>query len=426
MLINKLKRILSGQFIRNVGWLGAAELANRVFRLGTTVTLARMFSPQDYGLVAIIYTVLDFANVFTFRGGLAAKIIQVDEKDLKTICDTSYWLNWILCVSIFIFQCIAAFPLAHFYDNQLIILPLCTSALVYLMMPLYMVHSAIIERENRLKITALCNATQSLLSNIITIILALLGMGVWAVVWAMVLTTPVWIVINQMNQSWRAPKSFTLENFREIISFGGNVVGVGLLNRLRSNIDYLIIGSFLGIDALGVYYFAFNAGLGISLNVINVFSSALFPYLCEVRDDIHKIRQRFFSSLQKTFVIVVPLILTQTLLAPFYVPIIFGQKWVSAIPILMIICLSALPLPFYFAVYYLLNAIDKTRISLYISFISTTIFTIFVLVAVKWGILWVAISVLMHRIMESIIQFLILNYYSSKILYNNNKKMNSN
>ncbi len=414
MLINKFKQLFSGQYIRNVGWLGGAELFNRVFRLGTTVTLARMFSPQDYGLVAIVYTVYDFANVFTLKGGIGAKIIQADQNDVKTICDTCYWLNWILCGAIFIIQCIAAFPIAQFYGNDRLILPLCTAAIVYLMLPLYVVNSALIERENRLKITALCNATQSFFSNVITIILALLGMGVWAIIWAMVLTTPVWIVINWMNQSWRPPKSFKLERWREIISFGGDLLGVGFLNRLRSNIDYLIVGKFLGIEALGVYYFAFNAGLGISLNVINAFTSALFPYLCEVRTNTKQLKERFINSLKKTYLIVVPLILLQSGLAPFYVPIIFGQKWVTATPILMTICLSALSLPLYFSVYYLLNAIDKTRFSLYCTLIYTLSFAMLMLFSVQWGIFWLAVSVLIHRLLEAISQALVAKYVFTK------------
>lgn len=220
MLISKFKQSLSNKFIRNAGALGAAELANRIFRLGTTITLARMFSPQDYGLMAVVYTVFDFATVFTFRGGIGAKIVQADEQDVKTICDTSYWLNWILCIAIFLLQCIAAFPIAQFYKNQQLVLPICTVGLVYLMFPLFLVNSAIIERENRLKITALCNVTQSLLSNIIIVVFALMGMGVWAIVWSMVLTTPVWIIITWRNHSWRPPKLFKLDKYKEVISFG--------------------------------------------------------------------------------------------------------------------------------------------------------------------------------------------------------------
>jgi PST family polysaccharide transporter len=404
MLINKLKHVLSGQFIRNVGWLGGAELANRIFRLGTTITLARMFSPQDYGLMAVVYTTYDFASVFTLRGGIGAKIIQADEQDVKTISDTSYWLNWILCLAIFIIQCLAAFPIAQFYGSKQIILPLCTAAIVYLMFPFFVINSALIERENRLKITALCNATQSLLGNILTVILALMGMGVWAIVWSMVLTTPVWIVINWMNQSWRPPKSFKLERWQEIVSFGFDLLGVGFLNRLRSNIDYLIVGKFLGIEALGIYYFAFNAGFGISMNVVNAFTGALFPYLCQVRNNIKQLQERFISSLKKTYLIVLPLIVLQASLAPFYVPLVFGQKWIPAIPILIVICLSALPLPIYLSVQYLLNAVDKTRISLYCTLIYTVIFAIFVLISVQWSIFSVAVAVLIHRILESIFQ----------------------
>jgi len=399
MLINKLKQILSGQFIRNVGWLGGAELVNRIFRLGTTVTLARMFSPQDYGLMAVVYTVFDFANVFTLRGGIGAKIIQADERDVKTICDTSYWLNWIVCGSIFIIQCIAAFPIAQFYGNNQLIWPLCTSALIYLMMPLFMVHGALIERENRLKIPAIGNATQSLLSNIITVILALLGMGVWAIVWPMVLTTPVWIVINWMNHSWRPPKSFSLEKWQEITNFGKNLLLVEFLNKLRGNLDYLIIGKFIGVETLGIYYFAFNAGLGISMNVINTFMSALFPHICAVRDDYKQFKQRYFGGLKKVSLIVIPIILLQSFLSPLYVPIIFGQKWMPAIPVLIMICLSVIPRIFGWASSLLLNALDKTHITLYLNITFTVVFAISILTSVQWGIFWVAVAVLISHLL---------------------------
>jgi PST family polysaccharide transporter len=399
MLISKFKQLLLNKFIRNAGWLGAAELANRIFRLGTTVTLARMFSPQDYGLMAVVYTVFDFATVFTFRGGIGAKIVQADEQDVKIICDTSYWLNWILCVAIFIIQCIAAFPIAHFYKNQQLVLPICTVGLIYLMFPLFLVNSAIIERENRLKITALCNVIQSLLSNIIIVILALRGMGVWAIVWSMVLTTPVWIIITWKNHSWRPPKIFKIKKYKEVISFGTDLLAIELLGKLRGNIDYLIIGGFLNMEALGIYYFAFNAGLGISMSVINTFSSALFPYLCEVRSNLTQLKERYFSSLRKSYIIITPLILLQTFLAPIYVPIIFGSKWSSAIPVLMLICLSALTIQFGRATFLLLNAIGKTRLTFYWNLIYTILFSVLLLIVVHWGILYVAIAVLICQLL---------------------------
>lgn len=418
MLINRLKQTLSGQFIRNVGWLGAAEVVNRVFRLGTTVTIARMFDSQEYGLMAIVYTVFDFATVFTLRGGIGAKVVQADEQDVKAICDTSYWLNWILCGTIFVVQCLAAFPIAQFYGNQQIVLPLCIAALTYLMLPLFLVHDALIQRENRLKVTALCNATQSISSNIIIVSLAILGMGVWAIVWAMVLTTPVWIVITWKNHYWRPPKSFTLQGWQEIANFGKNILGVELLDKLRMNLDYLIIGRFLGIEALGIYYFAFNAGYGITMNVINTFMSALFPYICAVRGDYKQFKQRYFSSIKKVTLVAVPFILVQSLLAPFYVPIVFGSKWTTAVPVLIMICLSVIPRIFGWSSSLLLNAIDKSNINLRIYTIFTTIFAITILLAVKWGIFWVAASVLIcHLLLLPVFAVWTHRYVFNKYLF---------
>jgi O-antigen/teichoic acid export membrane protein len=395
--IDNLKKIFSGSYIRNVGWLGTAELANRIFRLGTTVTLARVFSPEEYGLMAIIYTTLDLTTIFTFKHGISAKIIQSDEHHLNAICNTCYWLNWLLCGSIFLLQCLAAFPIALFYDDQQIILPICAAALVYLIFPFFMINSAIIERENRLKITALCNASQSFISNLVTIVFVFLGMGIWSIVWAMVFSVPVWIIITWKNNSWRPPKHFTLEYWREITNFGKNLLGVELLNKLRMNIDYLLVGKFLGVEALGTYFFAFNAGSGITTNVVYAFTSALFPHLCQVKEDRIKLKKQYYNSLKSIALVLVPLVLLQCSLAPLYVPIIFGDKWISAIPILIMICLSVIPRTFSWTASMLLNSVNKTHITLYLDVIFTVIFAASILIAVQWGIYWVAAAVLLSH-----------------------------
>jgi O-antigen/teichoic acid export membrane protein len=397
MLINKLKQRLSDRFIRNIGWLGVAELVNRIFRLATTVTLARTFSPYDYGMVSIIYTIFDFGNVLTLRFGLAAKIVHADEQELKVICDTCYWLNWILCSSLFIIQCLAAYPIAQFYKNNQLILPICAVALAYLIIPVYTIQATLIERENRLKVTAFSGAMQAIISNIILVILALLGMGIWAVVWSMVLSYLVWIVISYSNHSWRHPKIFTLERWKEITSFGSKLLGIDLLGRVRMYLDYLLVGRFLGIEALGLYFFAFNAGLGISQSVIHSVTVALFPHLCAVRGDVEQLKKQFFGSLKTVALLLIPLVVLQTSLAQFYVPIVFGQKWVTAIPILVLICFSALPISLSRATSQLLQAVDKSHIDLYWNIIFTVIFAASLLLAVQAGIFWVAVGVLVSQ-----------------------------
>lgn len=393
-ILNKISYQLSNQFIRNIGWLGGAELVNRMFRLGTTVVLARTLSPQDYGLAAIVLTTQDITNVFTLNSGIGNKIIHADEKDVETLANTAYWLNWIICSALFTLQCIAAYPIAFFYNEQKLILPICTVALIYLMIPIFSTQNAFNNRENKLKVTAICNALQSITANIAAISFALFGFGMWSLVLPAVLTTPIWIVVNYKYQPWRPSGEYSLHRWQEIVKYGKDILGSEILDKVRANLDYFLIGRFLGVEALGLYFFAFNAGLGISLNVINAMVWPLFPHLCAARQDSVQFKNRYFGSLRTIALVIIPLVLLQSSLAPFYVPIVFSSKWVAAIPILVIICLSAIPRPFAAAAAMLLQAVDKGWINLCWSMTFTLVFAISLLIGMQWGSIGVATAVL--------------------------------
>ncbi len=399
MIIRKLKQKLSNRFVRNFGWMGGAELVNRVFRLGTVVVLARLLNSYDYGLAAIVLTVNEFVGVFTLKVGISSKLIQAPERDIDELCETAYWMAWIIGVGLCLLQSIAAFPIAWIYDDNHLIWPIFVSALVYLGLPAFSVQFALINRENRLGISALCNIIFTTISNILTIIFALMGFGMWAIVLPILIASPTWIVVSRIKHPWRSSKPFTLYRWREIAGFAVDVLGVELLNKLRANLDYLLVGRFLGIEALGVYFFAFNAGLGTSINILNALTASLFPHLCDVRGNFVQLRKQYFGSFKTVALVMIPLILLQTFLAPFYVPLIYGQKWLEAVPVLMLVCLSALPRPFAEAASMLLQAVDRTRINLYWNVLFTTIFAIGLVLAVQFGIIHVAASVLiMHLI----------------------------
>ncbi|MBF2064333.1 MAG: lipopolysaccharide biosynthesis protein [Calothrix sp. C42_A2020_038] len=398
MLVDKVKQLLSDRFIRNVGWLGIAELLNRVARLATTVILARTFTSYDYGVASLIFTIVDFGYVLILNPGFGAKIIQADQDELETVCNTSYWLNWLICTILFISQCLAAFPIANFYNNNQLVLPICVVATAYLLIPIFIIQATLIQRENRLKITALSTALQLIFGNILTIILAIAGMKSWSVILPIVLTIPINIIVNVTNHDWRPPKSFTLKKWRVITSFGLKMLGVNALSRLRMNLDYLLVGYFIGIEALGLYFFAFNAGLGISQSIINAFTAALYPHLCSVQEDKAQMKYQFFRGLKTIAFVVVPLVILQSTLAQFYVPIVFGEKWIEGIPVLIVICLSAIPVALSRATSQLLQAVDKTYLDFNWNLIFTAIFAIFLLVAVKQGIFAVACAVLTSQL----------------------------
>ncbi|NMF60528.1 lipopolysaccharide biosynthesis protein [Pseudanabaena yagii] len=414
-IIKVIKEKLADRFLRNLGWLGLSQLFIRVSRLAATIVLARLLTKEDYGLAALVLTTNEFVNVFT-QNGIWAKIVQADEADLPELCETSYWLNWIVCGLVFLSQCIAAFPVSWFYNDPRIILPICVMATVYLMIPMALVQASLANRENRLHVSALANGIQVSVDNILTIILAFLGWGMWAIVLPKVLVAPIWVIVYYRNHPWRPTYKFTLSKWQEIIRFGRSVLGVKVMHTLINNLDYVIAGRFLGVEALGLYYFAFNAGLGISMSAINTLETALFPHLCDARSQPSEFKSRYFKSFKSIAWIILPLVFLQSSLAPFYVPLIFGQKWIAAIPLLILICLSAIPRPFANAASSGLWAIDKPDWDFMWNILFTGFFAIALLIGVNWGVLGVAIAVFLTHSIASPAYTVWVSSYISRVM----------
>jgi teichuronic acid exporter len=266
--------------------------------------------------------------------------------------------------------------------------------------PLGMVQTALVRRENRLNVFSLTNLAQVVADNLLTAGLALMGLGMWAIVLPKLLVAPIWVVMMYRYQSWRPVHGFTIRNWRRILGFGSRILGVELLNTLRENIDYLLIGRFVGLAPLGVYYFAFNAGLGLSLSAVNAMGVSMYSDLCDVRSDPLELQQRFSRNLRTTALVIGPLVALQSSLAPLYVPIVFGAQWVErgAVPILILICLSALSRPFANAASMLFRAVGLPQVDLRWNLVFTVILTLAILAGTTQGILGVAVAVMVTHL----------------------------
>ena len=121
-------------------------------RIGKALNTVRLRPRGAYS------TTNEFVNVFT-KNGIWAKLIQVDAEQLEEHCQTAYWMNWIVCGALFVLQCGVACRSSGPITTY-IVLPICTLAVVYLLLPPALVHASLIQRENRLQISAVANALQ--------------------------------------------------------------------------------------------------------------------------------------------------------------------------------------------------------------------------------------------------------------------------
>lgn len=388
------KKVSSDSFLRGASWLGLAQVAGRAFRLLTTLVVARVLAPEHFGLAAIALASNEIAHLIA-RFATSNCIVQCKEELLERYCNCAWYLNWAIGIGLFLIQCLLAWPIAHWYGHPELILPICILGIAYLMMPLGEVHSALNQRNGDLDALAYGDIFQAAGDTVLTIILAVAGFGVWALIIPKVLVVPLWIIPQRRKVKFTAKRPVDFSDARPIMRYGRRVLGVELLTVFRLNIDVILVGSVLGVQALGVYFFALNAGLGITRSLLGALSSALFPNLCAGRDEIKELNRRFIRGLKIISAIIIPWVIFQSLAASWYVPILFGQKWVDfgALPILITFCAVGIPLAFNEAGSQYLRARGLPELDLkwYLPF--TLMYIAAISNGIQWGALGVAISV---------------------------------
>ncbi len=387
----------TNRFVQNVGWLTLSMLATRVLRLAITVVVARTFTPLEYGQIALIFTAHEIIGLFMQRC-TQVKLIQAPGQQLGALCRTTYTLNWLLGAGLLVAQCLTGFAVATFYDAPELWLPISLLGVSHLLLPTAMVQAALNVRAGKLQLVAKIEVAQTVAEAAGTLLLIAAGMGIWSLVIPKILAPLLWIYGHRAQNSWRFDKTVAGTSWPAILRYSGNLLMVDGLHVVRQNLDYLLIGYFLGIEALGLYFFAFNAGLGIATTFANAINSALLPHLCNADGDSSDAgrNHRYRAGILMITIVVGSLVFVQAAAAPFYVPLIFGESWADAgsVPLIVLLCLTALPKTLFEAGSQYLRALDRPTADLKCHVWLTLMLVTAVTASVPFGLWAVALATL--------------------------------
>jgi len=402
-------------FSKSLFWLGSAQVLGRIVRLASSIILARLLTPEVFGQVAIILTCFELICTPTRRITSAA-LIKMDDDSLTASLPNANRTNWIAAITAFVAMSLLSWPLAFFNQDTTLIAPMILMATSYLLLPFGMLYAAINLRANNMRRVGRAILWQTVTDGILTAILALSGLGIWAIILPKVLVIFVWIAIhryhNPLFQAKSLPQSGQAKKcsawtITQMIRFGSQVGVSDLSIALRQNIDYLLVGYFLGLEALGIYFFAFNTSLGISLGIIQSYGTALYSHLCDNisnkksgqawdNTSNKEIQNRYVHSLKLILKITVPVIALQSILAPIYLPFVYGSHWIEAgaLPVFILLCLSGLVRPIGEATSQLLISIGKSKLNLSFNLAFTLLLVITISLCSQWGLTAVALGIL--------------------------------
>jgi len=340
MVSRSVERVLGDRLLRGFGALGIGELFVRVSRVATTIILARYLSAAELGIAATALACFELVRVLA-NGGIGQMVVRAPDDRLAATCNTAYRLSWLVCGIMAVVQVSAGLAIAYATGREELLGLIVCLAGVYGFMPWGMVHGWLLQRQYRMANLSAINATQVGTDNFITAVLAVTGFGAWAVVLPKLLTAPIWLAGTRMSIVWKRDPSAGFIPISEVFAFAGPILVSEMLVAVRFNIDKLIVGAMLGMEALGIYYFAFSAGYGLSLVLTSALAAASFPHLADHRLSAKELLARFDKALFGLGALITALIVLQAAAVFVYVPILFGEKWAPMTPIVAVLCLSA-------------------------------------------------------------------------------------
>ncbi|MBL1435597.1 MAG: oligosaccharide flippase family protein [Rhodobacteraceae bacterium] len=379
------------QLISNLMAHGASELATKISRLAVVVVVARMLEIEAVGLVAAAIAISDILKALT-ENGVVQRIIAANYKELPAITLTAHRIFWSWCLGLCAVQIILAIAFYAFTGSALIAGLIGLLALEYLFMPGGLVNCALAMRNGKLNGVAVVAGGQIVIANLLTAILVMVYPHPISVVIPSVLTGPIWLIGMRRLHFW-VPPAGPRAPLKPFIRFGGFILGTEVIKSLRLQADKLVVGVLLGAEALGLYFFAFNAGLSVANAFSTAFSRVLYPYFCRASNRDNAVA----DGVSLGVILVTPIVILQAILAPFYVPILFGEKWSGISDNVSILCLAAIPALIWAAAAQWLRAENRADVETYVTavltvsiLVSTAILTPYGLTAIVWGYLAVS------------------------------------
>jgi lipopolysaccharide exporter len=325
-------------------WTGLAFVINKSVALASAVVLARLLEPEQYGLAAIGLLVAAFAEVLG-EGGLGSAVVYVRGAD-KPIVRNALSLAMITGMAATLLGLLTAPALADAFDAPDAEPILMVLASVYMISSLRHVYAGALARQLLFKKRIIPDTVRALVKATVTIVLAAMGFGPWAIVWGQLAGTAADLLTFIAVTGRRLfPGRLQRVVAEPLVRFGSPLIVVGLIGVILQNADYVMVGARAGAEDLGVYSLAFKVPELTLLALPFITGQALFPIFVRLDagdDDATGFRQGVLAAVRAIAAIAAPVAVVLSVFAPQIVEGVFGEKWAAAGPVLRALALYGL------------------------------------------------------------------------------------
>ena len=392
---------MKGKIVTGFFWKFGEQVSSQLVSFILSIILARLLTPNDYGVVALVNVFIILANVFV-TSGFGTALIQKEnsnEVDFSTIFYLSEAVSIIVYAIIFF---LAPF-IANFYKNSEMTLILRVFALQLPISAFNSIQQAYISKHIMFKKVFVSTTISAILSGLIGIFMAYSDFGVWALIGQYLSNTIIVSITLALQISWRPKLIFSWEAGKPLISFGWKILATSLLGEFFNQLRSLILGKVYTASDLAYY----NRGLRfpelVSNNVNNTISGVLFPVLSKYGNDFDKVKTGLRRAIRMSTFILMPLLFGMMMTSKEIILLLLTKKWIAAVPYMQILCMSCVFDTVSNENIQALKSIGRSDVLLKLEILKKPIYLFLLLLGIKISVLFMAETMVIYNVIAVLI-----------------------
>lgn len=375
-----------------------------------SLIIARLVTPADFGLIAMLTIFLAIAQVFTDSGFGNALIQKKDRTEIDF--STVFYFNIAIAAILYIILFCAAPLIANFYNQEKLTNITRWVGLNIIIQSFSLVQRTKLRIALNYKLIAQLSFVAMILSGGIGIILACKDYGVWSLVFQTLGNNALLAILFWIYSKWKPILVFSVKSFKRLFSFGSKLLASYLLHTVYLNMYSLVIGKFYNATDVGYYNRASTIAQYVPVNLTMIINNVIYPLQCERQNDKEWIISTFPQFLRITCYIVFPLMVGIAVLAKPIVLIILTEKWIHAVPLLAILSIAYMWISISSVNNSLITALGRSDLYLKAEFIKKIMGILILIATLPLGLIWLSIGIIIYYLFD----VCLIIYYTKKII----------
>ena len=374
------------------------------------IVLARMLSPDEYGLIGICLIFNTVLNGIVDSGFSNALIRKKDctDDDYNTMFLTNLGISIVLYGLLFVSS-----PLvAHFFGREELIILVRATGLVLLFNALSITQVAILTKRIDFKTKTKASFISAILSGIVGIAMAYTGFGVWALVGQMLSKQFIYTLCLWVFNKWWPSLKFSIASFSYMWGFGWKLLLSGLLNNIWIQLNQVVVGKFYSPATLGQFTKSNEYANIFSSNLSGIIQRVSYPVLSELQDDKERMVEGYRRVIKMTMFITAICMFSLGAISEPLIYCMIGPQWHEAATFLPLICISMAFYPLHAINLNMLQVLGRSDIFLYLEIIKKVIGLVPICIGIFIDIYWMLVA----SILIGFVSLYLNSWYTGKAL----------